>query len=135
MKERTKVVNSEGATTERTSSVKAGPANKPDPDDAITLKLHGDLGSDSAPDLQGVLHAVVLFQPVHLAVDLSDVRRVSREALRMIDRVGDAIGTWTVLDPSSSACADLICLGRSDLVDSESDLLANTRRDRRSKEI
>lgn len=94
--------------------------SKPIPDDGVTLALHGDLDSDSAPYLQGVLDALVLLQPVHLSVDLSQVRRVSRESLRKIARSGDAIGSWSLLDPSPSACADLIGLGRSDLVETES---------------
>jgi hypothetical protein len=95
------------------------PSDNPTPDLGITLALQGDLNSDSVPYLQGVLHALALLQPAHLSVNLSKVGHVSRESLRLIERSGQAIGGWSLLDPSPSACADLIDLGRSELIESE----------------
>ena len=90
----------------------------------ITLTLHGDLNPASAPYLQGVLHAVVLLQPDQLSVNLSQVGHVSRESLRLIEWSGEVIGSWSLLDPSPSARTDLINLGRSELIESETVLSA-----------
>lgn len=95
------------------------PSDTPTPDVGITLALHGDLNSESVPHLQGVLHALALLQPAQLSVNLSHVGHISRESLRLIERSGEAIGAWSLLDPSLSACADLIDLGRSELIESE----------------
>ena len=99
-------------------------ADNPTGDTGITLALHGDLDATSVPYLQGVLHALALLQPGYLNVNLSQVGHVSRESLRLIERSGEAIGSWSLLDPSPSACADLISLGRSELIESETDLSA-----------
>ena len=95
------------------------PCDNQSPEVGITLALHGDLNAESVPYLQGVLHALALLQPAHLSVDLSRVGRVSRQSLRMIERSGEAIGAWSLLDPSPTACTDLIDLGRSELIESE----------------
>lgn len=99
-------------------------ADNPTGDTGITLALHGDLNATSVPDLQGVLHALALLQPGHLNVDLSQVGHVSRESLRLIERSGEAIGSWSLFDPSPLAYADLVSLGRSELIASETDLSA-----------
>ena len=89
----------------------------PTPDAGVTLTLHGDLDSDSVPQLQGVLHALVLLQPTHLSVNLSQVGRISAGALRMIERSGEAIGAWSLLDPSPSAYGSLIDLKRTEIIE------------------
>jgi hypothetical protein len=85
--------------------------------DDITLALHGDLNPTAVPYLQGVLEALLLLRPGRLTFDFSEVRHVSLDSLCMLEHSGDEVGAWSLLDPSPSACADLINLGRSDLVD------------------
>jgi hypothetical protein len=61
-------------------------------DEAVTLRLHGDVSGTGTPQLQAVLDGVVLLKPTQLIIDLSDVTSVSSDALRIIAmcRVGDA---------------------------------------------
>jgi hypothetical protein len=62
------------------SSFKVNESNTGD----VVLSLRGDLSAGSVPQLEAVLHAVVLLQPIHLVVDLLEVSRVSAEALNTL---------------------------------------------------
>lgn len=90
-------------------------------DDRVTLVLHGDVNGTSVPHLEAVLDGLQRLQPLRLVVDLSDVERVSLEALRMMDRCGSEVGALVLRSPGPSIRSDLGLLGRSELI--EGDLL------------
>jgi hypothetical protein len=76
-----------------------------DPDDAVTLRLHGDLSRDEVPQLQAVLDGVLLLQPTRLIIDLSDVTSVSHDVLGMITTCEVADGYVIFRSPSQSFAA------------------------------
>lgn len=53
-------------------------------EDATFLSLHGELSPSSVPQLEAVLGGLVLLKPLHLVIDLSEVSRVSPEALNIL---------------------------------------------------
>ena len=89
-------------------------------EDRVTLVLHGDVDDAASCELQAVLDHFPLLRPLHLVVDLSDVERVSLEALRMIDRRAALAAGLVLRSPSPSTRSDLMVLGRSQLIETES---------------
>jgi hypothetical protein len=53
-------------------------------EDAVTVLLHGDLSPATVPHLRTVLEGVVLLRPHHVVIDLSDVRHLGPETLRLM---------------------------------------------------
>lgn len=71
--------------------------------DSVTLMLDGDICAGTAAHLEALLEGLLqLQQPLHLIIDLSEVRSVSSGTLRMIDRY-------------STIRSDLDILGRTTL--------------------
>jgi hypothetical protein len=52
--------------------------------DDVVLALHGVLSASSVPQLEAVLDEVLLFQPIRLVVDLSEVSQVSPDTLNTL---------------------------------------------------
>ena len=88
-------------------------------EEGATLVLHGDVDADTVPHLQAVLDGLVLLQPLRLVIDLAAVGEVSLEALQMMDRCGEEIGSLTLHSPSAATRANLVYLGRAALISSE----------------
>lgn len=86
-------------------------------DDDMILSLHGDLNLRSVPNLRAVLDGLVLLQPHRLVIDLSEVNQVSLDALQLIAHCALQIDDVVMRSPSPTTRADLVRLGRSDLLE------------------
>lgn len=86
----------------------------------MTLLLHGDVSLESVPDLQGILNALALLQPLQLVIDLFWVDHVSTEALCMIDDFGEKMGSLLLRSPSLATRNELMTLGRLELIEAAS---------------
>ena len=76
-------------------------------DDEVTLHLQGDVTTQSAPFLRGLLHAVMELQPQRIVVDLTDVGIVGRDQLRTFCDCAREIGDLVFRNPSAATRATL----------------------------
>jgi hypothetical protein len=82
-------------------------------EEATVLSLHGELSLEAVPQLEAVLDGLVLLKPLRLVIDLSEVHKVSPDALNTLLWCAINNGDVVLRAPDSVTCAEVTRRGHA----------------------